>query len=417
MKPRLLTADVLVIGAGPAGCLAAAQLRRAGLSVIVVEREYFPRFVIGESLLTRCNELLHEAGLLTAIEARGYNIKRGVSFRRNDEENRICFADGLSGDWPTSFQVPRDDFDQTLATAVRGMGADLYFGQEVQAASTELGRALLPTRDLESGETSTFEGKMLLDCSGYGRVLARLFELELASPLPSRAACFTHVFGDVRDEGDRAGDIWVVSHPDGGWMWVIPFSNGRTSVGWVGDTAALDARAGTDRERLRAIIEEDPNVSLRMAQAAAVLPTRRIAGYSRKIREWYGPGWVIAGNAGDFLDPVFSSGVALAMESASIAARLTVRQLAGETVDWEGQYRQVMQSAVGVFRGMVEAWYRGDLPELIYASVDSPAARSMITSVLSGYALNPRNPLVRDTPAMITGLLRQARAPAGAQGR
>ena len=129
--------DVLVIGAGPAGSVAGAALTRAGHSVVCLEGGYFPRHLIGESLLPRCNQLLDQVGMLAAVQSRGYMIKSGALFLKDAQRERFCFADGLEGDPPSSFQVPRDDFDQTLAVAARRAGVDLRFGQRVEGVEPE----------------------------------------------------------------------------------------------------------------------------------------------------------------------------------------------------------------------------------------------------------------------------------------
>jgi hypothetical protein len=140
--------DVVVLGAGPAGCLASARLRQLGHRVLCVEKLFFPRHVIGQSLLPRCNQLLRDAGLLDAVLARGYTRKHGATFLSGDKRERFAFADALTDDDPWTFQVPRDDFDRTLATEVRRQGVDLRFGHAVRAVTFAPDHAL--ARDYEA---------------------------------------------------------------------------------------------------------------------------------------------------------------------------------------------------------------------------------------------------------------------------
>jgi len=266
--------DVLIIGAGPAGSLAGAALARQGRRVRCLERDYFPRQVIGESLLPRCNELLERAGMLEAVEARGYTIKRGATFLRNDEAARFTFSEGLSGDRPTTFQVPRDDFDTTLSTAARHAGVDLRFGQQVDAVEFDADGATVLATDLECGKSYETAARFVLDCSGYGRVLPRLLDLETPASLPARVAGYCHVENDERPQDDTNGDIWICIHPRNGWIWIIPFSNGRTSVGFTCDRDFWDSRPGSPREKLFAFLREEPNAARRLAVAAPVTPTR-----------------------------------------------------------------------------------------------------------------------------------------------
>lgn len=387
--------DALIIGAGPAGAIAAATLVRQGYRALVVEKQWFPRHVIGESLLPRCNELLQQAGLLAAVEARGYTIKHGATFLRGDARQRFAFKDSLPGDWISSFQVPRDDLDQTLISAARAQGAEVRFGHEVQSVSFDDGGAVARVLDIERGAAHDVRARFVLDGSGPARVLSRLLGLDGPSLLMPRSAVYTHVEGDLRPQGDEAGDIWVVLHASGAWLWIIPFSNGRTSVGVVAEQAVFERMDGaSDAEKLWAFIRSDPGAEGRLRGAVQVQPTRRLHGWSTTTRRLFGSGWAIAGNAGDFLDPVFSSGVMFALESGALAAQLAARQLRGEQIDWERDYQGHMQRAVQVFRTFVEAWYTGELATIFFSPRKPRQGILSITSILGGNVLNEQNPLV-----------------------
>lgn len=397
------SADVLIIGAGPAGSIAGATLAREGLRVLAVDRQWFPRHVIGESLLPRCNELLSEAGLLAAVEARGYLPKHGARFLRGPDEQRFAFRESLGGDWVSSFQVPRDDFDQTLATAARGLGVDVRMGCEVRDLSVSAEGATARLL-LEGQGEATVSARFVLDCSGPARVLSRVLSLDEPANVLARSAIYTHVEGDRRPAGEEAGDIWVVMHKDGPWIWVIPFSNGRTSVGAVID--GLPAGEG-DVELLWSLLRSDPHTAARLRDAVPVQPIRRLHNWTTVTRQLHGPGWAVAGNAGDFLDPVFSSGVMFALESGTAAARLAARQLRGEPVDWENDYQARLRGAIQVFRTFVHAWYAGDLARIFFSPTKTTPALRSITSILGGNVFNQQNPLVqRDTRAGLDRLLR-----------
>ena len=386
--------DILIIGGGPAGSAAGAYLHKRGQKVLCLEAGWFPRFVIGESLLPRCNDLLEEAGLLDAVKARNYIVKPGAAFLRGDEIERFPFSDALAGDCPTTFQVPRDDFDQTLATEARRQGLDLRFGHRVEAIRFDDEGATAQV-SIEGSSPIEVRARFVIDCSGYGRVLPRLLDLERPALLPRRVSCFTHFEKDARPEGSLEGEIWVCMHPVNGWIWIIPFSNGRTSVGLVCDGTYWDALSGNAETRLMRYLREEPNAERRLREAAQVAPVRVIDGYSKKVDRLHGPRWVVVGNASDFLDPVFSSGVTLALESSLLAAKLAERTLAGQAVDWDSEYDAVLGKAVGVFLNFVEAWYRGELPTIFFHPKKSDEVRRRVASVLGGYVLKDENPFVR----------------------
>ncbi len=402
--------EILVIGAGPAGSVASAMLVRAGRRVTCLEGGEFPRFQIGESLLPRCNDILDEAGLLEAVRARNYMPKPAALFLDGDRHERFSFAEMFPGQRPAAMQVPRADFDQTLATEARRLGVDLRFQQRVDAVDFGETGAVAHVCDSETGRAWDVEADFVLDCSGYGRVLPKLLKLEKPALLGPRCALFAHFEGDRRPAGAREGDIWIVIHPLGLWCWIIPFSNGRTSVGIVGDRQVIEAAGENDRDRLVALLQVDSNTSERLGRAQPVTRVGRLEGWSAAVTAFHGPRWAVTGNASEFLDPIFSSGVTLALESSHRAAKLVHRQLSGKDVDWDAEYSHVLERAVGVFRVFVRTWYSGELKRvLLHASKDDKVKRA-ITAVLGGYVLDDRNPFVRNPEGMLGATLRFASA-------
>lgn len=405
--PRVaLDADVVVIGAGPAGSVVGAMLARQKHRVVTLEAGTFPRFQIGESLLPRCNDILAEAGLLDAVVARRYQPKNAALFLEGMARERFCFADVFPGQRTQTFQVPRHDFDETLSTTARTCGVDVRFNQRVEAVDFQEDVALVTATDVESQQASVLRARFVVDCSGYGRVLPRLLKLERPSVLTPRVALFTWVEGDERPAGDREGDIWICIHPRGAWAWVIPFSNGRTSVGLVMEPAVYDSVQGCDRERLFQLLLEDANLAGRLRRAVPVLKTVKLQAWSSAVERLHGPRWALTGNAAEFLDPVFSSGVTLALESASRAAHLVHRFLDGETLDWEKEYDAVVLKAVGVFKAFVRAWYKGELQRVLMRPNKTEAIQRSMTAILGGYVLDANNPFVREPEKALAALLK-----------
>jgi flavin-dependent dehydrogenase len=178
------------------------------------------------------------------------------------------------------------------------------------------------------------------------------------------------------------------------WFWTIPFSNGRCSLGVVAEQAYLAQYTGTEMERLRAILAEEPGLSALLKDAVWDTPARQIVGYSANVKSLWGKGFALLGNAGEFLDPVFSSGVTIAFKSASLATQCIAREFAGEAVDWQADYAVPLKAGVDTFRAFVDAWYAGGFQKIIFHERHTPDIRRMISAILAGYAWDQKNPYV-----------------------
>ena len=385
--------DVLIIGAGPAGSSAAALLKQQGFRLLVVEKQTFPRFVIGESLLPHCMDLLSEAGLLEAVEAQHFIRKCGAVFLRGKETCNFDFSSQFTAGWKYTFQVPRGDFDKTLADAVAARGVEILYGHGVTAIEfSERGATV--TIEPPNKISRKVSARFVLDCSGYGRVLPRLLDLERPTSFPTREALFTHVIGDQRPTGNEAGKIWVCIHPANAWLWIIPFSNGKTSVGVVATPEFFQRYPGEPDAQLRTILMADPNVAARLGKMQFVFPSQRISGYACAVKKLCGPQFALVGNATEFLDPVFSSGVTLALASANRAAKVLTRHLRGEVVDWQHEYADYVMQGINTFRAYVSAWYDGTLQDIFFTAKSNPDIMRQICSVLAGYVWDKSNPYV-----------------------
>ena len=388
-----MDADVLIIGAGPAGALAAAQLQRGGFKPLVVEKNIFPRFVIGESLLPHTMDLLKELDLLAAVEKCDFMKKTGAVFLRGKQVCNFDFANQSGAGWQYTYQVPRAEFDKALADEVQARGVEFLYGHSVSAVNFGNAHAEV-TLDQPDGSRRNVTARFVLDCSGYGRVLPRLLDLDKPSAYPVRESLFTHVTGDVRPPAREQGKVWVCVHPGGAWIWIIPFSNGKTSVGVVATPEFFAQYPGDPAEQLRAIVMSDPNTAARLAHMEFVFLPHRIKGFACSVKKMFGPQFALAGNATEFLDPIFSSGVTLAMESGLRAAQVLTRQLRGESVDWQTEYADHVMQGVNTFRAYVTAWYDDKLPTILFAADRNPAIMRQICSVLAGYVWDKSNPYV-----------------------
>jgi flavin-dependent dehydrogenase len=386
--------DVAIIGAGPSGAVAAALLRKAGRSVLVLERQHFPRFSIGESLLPQSMAYLEEAGMLQDIVEAGFQYKNGAHFVHRNQASAYDFRDKHSDGWGTTFQVERAVFDDLLIRRAAKQGAEVRFGHTVLEMKT--GNApVLEVAD-EAGTRYQVHARFVLDASGFGRVLPRLLNLEAPTRMPTRAAIFTHVRDGIPVDAHDRSKITVAVHPEHRdvWYWMIPLANGRSSVGCVAEAAFLDVPEAQREAKLRALIRSEPTLNRLIGDAPFLMPVRHIGGYSANVERLHGPGYALLGNAGEFLDPVFSSGVTIALRSAHLAVETLKRQLNGEVVDWQAQYDWPLRKGIDTFRAFVENWYTGKLQDIIFAREQTPAIRRMISAVLAGYAWDETNPYV-----------------------
>jgi flavin-dependent dehydrogenase len=392
----MLETDVLVIGAGPAGSISSAMIHRAGFKVISVEREKFPRFVIGESLLPRCMEVLEDAGFLEAIKSKNFQKKYGAKFLRGDAVSDFYFAEQFTKGWNWTWQVPRAEFDQTLASEVQRMGVPVQFETTVTDIKFLDDDSSLTTIVRKDGTTETIKAKFIVDASGYGRVIPRLFNLDKPSNLDPRKALFAHVTDERRMSFEEPNRITVVLYEQGVWVWVIPFSNGTTSLGFVGNFKFFEKNNGDSAEQYRALIDGHPYLKSRFHDAKFIFEPRKLEAWSATTDKFYGNGFVLTGNVTEFLDPIFSSGVMFATVSSHLASKLVIKKLRGEVVNWEQEYTNVIQQGVDTFRTYVMAWYDGTLEKIFFAKEPDLEVKRQICSVLAGYVWDQDNPYVRD---------------------
>ncbi|MDR2926068.1 MAG: tryptophan 7-halogenase [Azoarcus sp.] len=393
---RQESCDVLIIGAGPSGSVAAGLLRRAGRGVTILEKEAFPRFIIGESLLPQSMEFIEAAGMLQDVVEAGFQFKCGAAFACGDKRAKVDFRNKFTEGWGTTYQVQRGVFDKVLADAAVRMGADLRYLHEVTAVDVAGEKPVVTVRG-EGGETYQITGNFLLDASGYGRVLPRLLDLECPSDLPVRQAIFTHIEDRIAQDPYATFDrncILISVPPDETdvWFWLIPFSNGRSSFGVVGRREQFDARE--NKEQLLDRVARTPNLAKLLRGAVWDTPVRNIIGYSANVKALHGRNFALLGNTTEFLDPVFSSGVTIAFKSSDLAVKALLRQLAGEQVDWDQEYAKPLMVGVETFRAFVTSWYDKRLQDIIFYPDKSAEVEHMISSVLAGFAWDEKNPFV-----------------------
>ncbi len=397
--------DVLVIGAGPSGCVSASHLFNNNINVKIVEKTKFPRLVVGESLIPRVMDHFSEAGLFESLDAMNFEKKLGARFIREGEICVFDFSNKFSEGWDWTWQAPRADFDNTMAQEVIRKGIDLEFESEVISVFFEGKNSITVVKDI-NGNLKEIHSKFIIDSSGYGRVLPRLLDLDTPSKLDPHSSIFTHVVDVNRPQGEEGTLISFDILETEVWLWVIPFSNKNTSLGVVGPTTFINSLSENkdNAEALKNAIQLSDYYIKRFGNVEFLFDPIKLENYSRSVKKMYGDGFALTGNSSEFLDPVFSSGVAFATESGMLAAKLFLKESQGITVDWETEFTGYMKRGIAVFTTYVKEWYTGNLQTLFFHQPEDPDVKRKICAVLAGYVWDENNPFVKKHDNLIKNM-------------
>jgi flavin-dependent dehydrogenase len=315
--------DFAVAGGGPAGSSAAISLAQRGHSVVLFERETFPRFHIGESLLSTANDAFAVLGVAEKIEAACFPDKWGARLFTHDglSGRGVDFTDVTEVTKPKTYQVCREQFDKILLDRAREVGADVREGYRVTACDFAPDAAVLDVAGDESSTPERIRVRAIVDATGRHGLIARKFNLRTDEPLLANIAIFSHYKNVPRLAGDRPDDIRLVARADAGWFWLIPISKELISVGVVlPKNLFLQWPKVSSEEALDRAIADTPVLAELMRDATREWPVRVEKDFSYSASTYAGDRWILAGDAGSFLDPVFSTGVSIAMESGIEAA-------------------------------------------------------------------------------------------------
>ena len=399
--------DVVVVGGGPGGSVCASRLAQRGVRVLVLEKERFPRFHLGESLLPQSLPVLEEIGVLDKVKA-GFIWKYGARFHDDARGRKDRF--GFGGAWknepPHAFQVERAHFDKLLLEHAQSLGVDVRQEWTVTGGIREGERIIGVFAKAPDGTEVRFDAKYVVDASGRDALFAHAARSTDKIIDLDQTAIFAHFENVQRAEGELAGDIDIVifrESPDArpNWIWVIPFKDGVTSVGavvakkWIREQRAKlggDKKEDDTTALLNAAIADSPAATGLLAKARMMWPQARAAAdFSYRVRELTGPGWVAIGDAGGFIDPLFSTGAHLAMCGGKavadvIADLLETEGAAGSTVEKQrfAAWEIMLRMGAETFILAVQAFYAGPLMEAIFAPNKHTALRRSITSLLAG---------------------------------
>jgi len=387
--------DILVIGGGPAGSTAAAVLAGRGRDVVLLEKDRHPRFHIGESLLPLNTAIFDRLGIREQVSAIGVH-KPGAEFVSDATGKAVQFSfkDGLDPRYTSSWQVPRADFDQLLFRTATERGARAQEGTRVTAVS--FGRPGQRAR-VEAvgpgGEKLEWAPRFVLDASGRDTFLGGKLHKKEANKRNNTAAIYAHFRGAERRTGEFEGYI-TVHLADDGWFWLIPLPDGVMSVGFVANQSVFKTRRSTPHELLMQRIQESPTVSARMREAQIVSEVWSTGNYSYNCDRSFGDGYVMVGDAFAFLDPIFSSGVLLAMTAAEMGADVAEAWLASPA--------RGRRAAARMERDMRHAM--GRLGWLVYR-INTPAMRLLFMA--PGNRLRMRDGLVSLLAGNLRGSMNQ----------
>jgi flavin-dependent dehydrogenase len=377
--------DVAVIGGGPGGSTAAGLLARSGHDVVLLERERFPRFHIGESLLPHNLRLFERLGVAGALR-RQFIEKWGVEFVSSDGAltRLFHFDEALEPRYPMCFQVPRSEFDLLLLRHAAAGGAEVREGATVRSARREPGDGWRLEVE-EGGRLHEHRARYLVDASGRDGVLARQRGLRDMDPGRRRAAVFAHYRGVPRRAGRDAGNILIVMMRDG-WFWIIPFADGRTSVGVVAEGRRIREQGLGVEATLERAIARCPAARRLLRDAERVSPVHATSDWTYNARLIAGDGYLLVGDAAAFIDPVFSTGVWLAMSSAEMAADLLDEALRGGRLPRRGlrAYARRIRRHVRAYRRMVDTFYGPAFPRLCFFPETRLGIPQAVLNLLAG---------------------------------
>ncbi|MFQ5651106.1 MAG: NAD(P)/FAD-dependent oxidoreductase [bacterium] len=316
--------DVIIIGGGPAGATTAALVAETGRKVLVLERDQFPRFRIGESLMPGTYWTLQRLGLFDQMKKSAFVKKRSVQFygRSGRAGAPFYFSENEPGERAQTWQVLRSEFDQLMLENARQKGADVRHGVQVVDVLFEGERAVGVRARLQDKSIQAFYAQVVVDASGQRALLSRKLRISTEEPRLQNAAIYSHFEGAARDEGIDGGATIIFHTQDGSsWFWYIPLHRNVVSIGVVGHIDYLLRRR---KQGARAIFDEElakcPALSPRLAGARQLFPLKTTKEFSYTADRIAGPGWVLVGDAFGFLDPIYSSGIFLALKSGEMAA-------------------------------------------------------------------------------------------------
>lgn len=353
--------DVLVIGGGPAGATSATLLARGNRHVVLLEKERFPRYCVGESMIPYCYFPLERLGLIPKLRDSHFTKKFSVQFVSTDGRvaQPFYFDEHFDHDAAMTWQVVRSEFDQILMDNARESGVEIVEGVRARNFLEESGRISGLKAIDEEGVESRFEAPLTIDASGRDALSLRRFGWRQRDTRLEKVAIWTYYRGALRDSGRDEGATTIAYLPEKGWFWYIPLPGDLVSVGIVADKSYLYDKTRDPDSIFKQEVEKNPWVEEHLAPGFRDGPYRRTGDYSYRSKHCAADGLVLTGDAFAFLDPVFSSGILLALLGGELAAEAAEKALADNDFS-AGQfvpYGKKVCAAIEAMRRLVYAFY------------------------------------------------------------